>query len=112
MIQARASNMKINAYNEAENWEREIVRINGSVDELKAKFEAECQALHSTVSTQIEEVRRSLRRLENKIAGASADAHIQKIAAQIEELKLKGFQAVVPAYRIHCLAAVATSTDD
>ena len=90
MLRAGAIDMNTNMHNDPEYWGQEIARINTRIDEFQARFEAECHILRGTVDTQLEELRAALRRLEADIAAISPDAYAQKIAAQVEELKLKG----------------------
>lgn len=82
--------MNTSAHNNPEYWREELARINARLDEFELRFEAECHVLRGAVDIQIEQLRGAIQRMENDMAAGGSDAYVQRVAAQIAELKRKG----------------------
>lgn len=75
---------------DAEHWAQEIERLHARIADFEARFEAECRILRHAVDTQVEELRAAVRKVEGEIATVGPDAYVERIAAQVAELKHKG----------------------
>ena len=81
--------MSSNKWNDELEWRRAIAALETRVEELKARSDAEYRHLHSRLDTRVAELQGELRKLAAAVEADVPDAHAQRIAAQLDELRAK-----------------------
>ncbi len=71
-------------------WHADITRIAAQINDLRAKVDTESRMLYTNLSAEIAALQVELKRLEAEVDAVSPDAYARQIAAQIEELRVKG----------------------
>jgi hypothetical protein len=78
----------INQHYERE-WRRTIAALEARVEELKVRCDADYRRLHIQLDVQVAELQGELRKLAAAVEVGVPDAHAQRIAAQLDELRAK-----------------------
>lgn len=78
----------INQHYERE-WRRTIAALDARVEELRVRCDAEYRRLHTQLDAQVAELQGELRKLAAAVEVDVPDAHAQRIAAQLDELRAK-----------------------
>jgi hypothetical protein len=81
--------MSSNKRNEELEWRHAIAVLETRVEELKVRCDEEYRRLHSRLDARVAELQGELRRLAAAVAADVPDAHAQRIAAQLDELRAK-----------------------